>query len=163
MGSALRALALLMCAAIFSVAGSAIAQDSESDAPPAPAPAPGPAYPDIPEVDMTALCPDVLERRPLFYPERALRQEQPGFVLLDCTIGDDGRMQTCQVLQERPRRFGFGRAAIQIACNFHIDPATIVEGEAGRGLPAGTRYYKRQGEGEPWRVRVPTNFRLSGN
>lgn len=143
---------------LFGVAG-ASAQDEVAT--PMPHAAPGAAYPDIPEVDMARHCTRIRRARtpvPYLYPSRALDVGRSGAALLDCVIGEDGRMQTCQVLQEEPQRFGFGDAAVNIACHFRADPATIADHQTTSQMPADTRFYRRNAEGEPWRARVPIRF-----
>jgi hypothetical protein len=124
-----------------------------------PAPAPGPAFPELPEVDMVALC-ERLGRHQRYYPPRALSRGRRGDVVLDCVPGDDTRMSTCQVLYEDPPDFGFGDAALRIACHFRIDPATIEDGGPVAELPPDARFYRRNAEGEPWHVRLPVRFRI---
>lgn len=96
-----------------------------------------------------------------YFPSRAVEAHRDGAVLLDCVIGDDGNVRTCQVLTEEPARWGFGNASLRIACHFRVDPATIIGNQPAARLPEGSRYYRRNAEGEPWRVRVPIRFELS--
>ncbi len=158
-------LAALLAALALSAGASIAAGQTRSDSQltaPDPQPPPGPAYPGIAETDMASECIDIRSgaRRPRFYPDRALERGVSGAALLDCVIGEDGHMQTCQVLDERPRNYAFGAAATRIACHFQVDVTTITEGAPSATLPPESQYYRRTGDGEPWRVRVPVRFRL---
>lgn len=74
-----------------------------------------------------------------FYPEPAVRRTLEGEVALNCTVGADGRYETCAVASESPGGVNFGQAAIAMArC------ATSVAGRAGD------------------RVALPVHFRLPG-
>lgn len=121
--------------------------------------APAPAFSNIPQSDMGVLCAS-LSGRERYYPERALRQNLTGSAALDCVIGADGRPQTCQVLYEEPEGFGFGAASVRIACHFRVDVASLETHEIVGNLPGGAYVYRPNGEGEPWRMRVPVRFRL---
>jgi hypothetical protein len=165
MRSTILAMALLGAILAGAALNLAAAQDQQgpqaTEFAPTPQPAPGAAYPGVPETDMTRLC--ARARRngraiTRYFPTRAVEARRDGAVLLDCVIGDDGNMRTCQVLSEEPARWGFGDASLRIACHFHVDPATIVDNAPAVRLPEGSRYYRRNAEGEPWRVRVPVRF-----
>ena len=123
-----------------------------------PASAPGPAFPDIPEVDMANLCRSHSGRQ-RYYPPRALSNGVEGRVVLDCVIRENAP-RTCQVLYESPDSYGFGDAALRIACHFRVDEPGSDEGEPSGNLPREARFYRRRAEGEPWRARVPIRFQL---
>lgn len=124
-----------------------------------PAPAPGPAFPDIPEVDMTHLCP-TLPANNRFYPERALELDRTGQVVLDCSFASEGKPQTCQVLYEDPPRFDFGPAATRIACHCRLGNRPAAQTTSH--LPPHSHLYRRDGEGEPIRLRAAIHFNLAG-
>lgn len=137
-----------------------------------PAPAPGPAFPGAETFDMPQFCPratrtrgrGVNRRSPPLLPPEAVMRRINGAVVLDCTIGADGKAATCEVVYEAPADIGFARSAATIACYFEFDLSSLREGEpilvSGGALPAGTRVYRRSGEGEPWRTRTPLSFRI---
>src|SRR5262245_33444525 len=74
-----------------------------------------PAEPSIPEasdapvVSMQRFCARNSQR---YYPPRALSRRVNGDVVLDCVIGSEGALATCQVVEEEPRRMGFGDASL---------------------------------------------------
>lgn len=119
-----------------------------------PAPAPGPAFPGIREIQMIEACANGAQR---YYPPEALNRRQSGDVVLDCVVDGD-RLRSCQVLHDEPSRYGFGDAAIRVSCHVRITQSP--EGEPLSNGPRGTRVYRREGEGEPWRARIPVRFRL---
>lgn len=109
-------------------------------APPAP-PAPGAGSegaflePPLPVITR----PDWLERPAnlaRYYPARALALEREGVVTLDCIVGLDGRL-ACAVVSETPRAWGFGEAALRIAADHRMVPATL------DGAPVEARYRMR--------------------
>ncbi len=128
-----------------------------------PAPAPGPAFPDIPEVDMTRLCPS-LGSNVRFYPERARDMDRTGQVVLDCAFGADGKAQSCQVLYENPAGFDFGAAATKIACYYRLGPPVSAPQphQLLIPVPPSSHLYHRDGDGEPLRLRATINFNLAG-
>jgi hypothetical protein len=155
----------IAAAAALAIAASALAQSDalEGAMGRMPAPAPGPAFPDIPEVDMTQLCPTIPANN-RFYPERARERDQTGRVVLDCSFGTDGKPQACQVLFEDPPRFDFGTAATRIACFYRLGnaPSSAPASQTSSHLPSGSHLYRRQGDGEPIRVRAAIHFNLAG-
>lgn len=58
-----------------------------------------------------------------YYPERARDRGREGEVVLDCLVGTDGRLG-CSVASETPTGWGFGRAALAIARDHQMVPAT---------------------------------------
>ncbi|PZO48099.1 MAG: hypothetical protein DCF16_16800 [Alphaproteobacteria bacterium] len=119
-----------------------------------PAPAPGPAFPGVREYDMERFC-GGLNERTRFYPRRALEHGVAGAAVIDCTLTEDGRPHTCQVLRESPGRFGFGEAALRIRCRFQIPVDELATSDTND-----LRVYRREGEGEPLRMRSIVRFRL---
>ena len=121
----------------------------------------GTPFPDLEEHEMTRRCrPPRRGQQPRFYPPTALESGTPGDVVLDCAIGADGRMQSCQVIHASPEGRGFDDSALRIACHFNMPPERITADAPSEGpLPRGSRYY-RGSETEPWRVRVPIRFRV---
>jgi TonB family protein len=77
-------------------------------------------------------------------PERALRSERDGDVVLLCTIPPAGKLD-CVVESETPANFGYGVAALRIYDDYGID-------EAAAGLP---------GFAPGDRIRIPVRFRLN--
>jgi periplasmic protein TonB len=57
-------------------------------------------------------------------PPRAFRERVNGNVLLRCNILRTRRVANCRVAGERPRGYGFGKAAIAAAQNFLLNPPT---------------------------------------
>lgn len=123
-----------------------------------PDPAPGEPFPGIEVIDMATACAG--EDAVRYYPPEALRRRIPGDVVLDCAIGADGKLTTCQVLYAEPARYRFGAAAVRIACQMRADPAAIQDGgEITQGnLPRGSRSWRR--DDGPWHTRIPVRFRL---
>jgi protein TonB len=66
------------------------------------------------------------ERRPedvaRFYPERAIRRGVEGQVRLDCLVTVGGALN-CRIIEETPRNWGFGEAALSIAREYRMAPA----------------------------------------
>ncbi|MDX2238883.1 MAG: TonB family protein [Hyphomonadaceae bacterium] len=58
-----------------------------------------------------------------YYPERALDRGREGEVILDCVVGVDGRLG-CTILSETPAGWNFGAAALAIARDHEMAPAT---------------------------------------
>jgi periplasmic protein TonB len=59
-----------------------------------------------------------------FDPPRAFREQVNGDVLLKCNVLRSGRPTNCRVASERPRGYGFGKAAIAATRNFQLIPPT---------------------------------------
>ncbi len=77
-----------------------------------------------------------------YYPMMALRRDMEGDVALDCLVATSGQLH-CAIVSETPANWGFGAAAIRIAQDYRMAPATR------EGAPVEGRY----------RMRVP--FRLN--
>lgn len=58
-----------------------------------------------------------------YYPRRAIPREIEGEVLLDCLVSTTGALN-CAVLSETPQNWGFGEAALRIARDHRMVPAT---------------------------------------
>lgn len=73
-----------------------------------------------------------------YYPARALAREQTGSVLLNCRVDVGGALH-CSVLSETPVGWGFGDAALRIAQDYRMVPATrdgvAVEGRYRMRVP----------------------------
>lgn len=137
-----------------------------------PAPPPGPAFPGADSYDMRTFCPRAtrprgsgLNRRPpSIIPAEAVMRRINGAVVLDCVIGANGKAARCDVLYAAPTDIDFAYSAAAIACRFEFDLSSLQQGDpilaAGGVLPLDTRVYRRNAEGEPWRVRVPIRFNI---
>ncbi|MEZ5960220.1 MAG: TonB family protein [Hyphomonadaceae bacterium] len=66
-----------------------------------------------------------------YYPARALAREIPGQVVLDCLVTVNGTLN-CAVVSETPNGWGFGAAALRIAAEHRMVPASR-EGQAMEG------------------------------
>jgi len=49
-----------------------------------------------------------------YYPRRAAKDEIEGSVTIECSLTGDGAPTDCKVVNERPARYGFGRATIRM-------------------------------------------------
>jgi TonB family protein len=120
--------------------------------------------------DMSRFCARRANQGPRYYPARAVEENKEGRVLLNCTVGADGKMAACQIEEETPPDFGFGRAALGIACRYRHQPNLQAGSEdasrrrviRGPGdtipIPSGARSYVDV-EGRTHLV-APVNFRL---
>lgn len=97
---------------------------------------------------MTRLCADETGAR-RFYPERAQERNLNGEAVLDCAVGSDYMLTSCQVVEETPAGYGFGDAALKMACLWRLNAN-------GTG---NSRTYTDEATGEP-RIRRPVRFRL---
>ncbi len=66
-----------------------------------------------------------------YYPRRALARDISGQVLLDCLVDTNGALN-CAVISETPTNWGFGEAALRIAQDHRMVPATR-DGQAVQG------------------------------
>ena len=57
-----------------------------------------------------------------YYPDRALRREVEGRVVLDCGVSIRGALD-CAVVSETPANWGFGEAALRISRDYQMVPA----------------------------------------
>src|SRR5262249_20605410 len=57
------------------------------------------------------------------YPVRARAQDIHGLSTIACRVSPAGSLDDCTVASEQPRGFGFGRAALELAPYFRMDPA----------------------------------------
>jgi len=72
----------------------------------------------------------VLERQPNaddinhYYPDRATRLEKTGVVTMKCNVNAQGRLNSCQILNEDPPGYEFGSQALKMAPLFKLRPQT---------------------------------------
>jgi protein TonB len=66
-----------------------------------------------------------------YYPRRAMARDISGQVLLDCLVDTNGALN-CSVISETPTNWGFGQAALRIAEDHRMVPATR-DGQAVQG------------------------------
>ena len=59
------------------------------------------------------------------YPERAQRLNQSGRAVVRCHITAQGKLVDCEVIQEEPLGFDFGKAALKLTPLFHLRPRTV--------------------------------------
>lgn len=52
------------------------------------------------------------------YPAKARAQQAAGFVTLNCRVGPEGKLGSCDVLREEPKGLEFGKAAKSLISNF---------------------------------------------
>jgi protein TonB len=108
------------------------------DAPPAPSEFALPGQPPGPAEILNPRWlrrPSDLER---YYPRQALRREVSGDVLLDCLVRATGALD-CVIVSETPAHWGFGEAALRMARDHRMAPATrdgaAVEGRYRMRVP----------------------------
>ena len=75
--------------------------------------------------------PHDLER---FYPRRALQNGVEGRAVLECQVTTSGALSPCVVVSETPTGWAFGEAALRIASEYRMQPATL------DGAPTTGRY-----------------------
>jgi protein TonB len=128
---------LIVAAALFAAcAAAAWAQDVTP-----PRPSTAPAH------NMTQICADVTgDRR--FYPERAQERNLNGEAVLDCAVGEDKMLSSCQIVEESPAGYGFGESALAMACLWRLSTTG-----------PNSRTYTDEATGEQ-RIRRPVRFRL---
>ena len=69
-----------------------------------------------------------------FYPARALERGVQGQAVVDCIVTPTGALSPCALVSETPSGWGFGGAALRIAPEYSMQPATR------DGAPAEGRY-----------------------
>lgn len=97
--------------------------------------------------DMTRICAEETNDR-RYYPERAQERNLNGEAVLDCAVGADNMLSSCQVVEEAPAGYGFGESALAMACRWRLS-----------ATGANSRTYTDQTTGEQ-RIRRPVRFRL---
>jgi len=59
----------------------------------------------------------------IFYPAAAQEQGVGGRVVLECPVGEDGRL-ACVVIEETPEGMAFGAAALRMSEDWHVSSRT---------------------------------------
>ncbi|MGH6970604.1 MAG: energy transducer TonB, partial [Caulobacteraceae bacterium] len=59
------------------------------------------------------------------YPVRALSDQVEGVAAMDCAVTKAGALTACHVAGESPAGYGFGQAALDLAPDFALKPATM--------------------------------------
>jgi len=59
------------------------------------------------------------------YPQRAMAADVAGSASLNCLVLPTGAVTDCNVLQETPGGYGFGRAAQSLTRHFRVNPRTV--------------------------------------
>lgn len=84
----------------------------------------------VPQFDQVPV-PEDLRRA---YPKDALLWRTRGHVTLRCEVQEAGGLARCRVLEETPKRAGFGEAALRLVPAFHLSPkAAGSDGRFRRG------------------------------
>jgi len=65
---------------------------------------------------------DVMEH----FPQRAIRQERPGLVVLCCIPQDDGTL-ACRVGSEWPEDLEYGEAALKMSRSYRVAPESVAQ------------------------------------
>ncbi len=104
----------------------------------------------LPNTRITLVTDPIWAQAPTFeaveraYPETGAGAN--GFAVAHCRLRDDGRLSSCRVATEAPRKQGFGEAAVKLAADFRVQPGTLA----------------RAPRGEPVEVEVPIRFAPPG-
>ena len=76
------------------------------------------------------------------YPADAIRTHTNGLVNLSCVVTQDGKLNDCRIPWEIPMGQGFGAAALRLAKQFVVSPATHNGTEVGNSLFSQTIAFK---------------------
>jgi hypothetical protein len=118
----------VVAASVLAVLVTGFAARAQTDTPDSPGAAATAVEAEIPEasdapvVNMQRFCARNSQR---YYPPRALSRRADGDVVLDCAVSDEGAMRECQVVEEEPRRMGFGDASLTLACHLRVTSDTV--------------------------------------
>ena len=74
------------------------------------------------------------------YPDRALRAEVGGLATLNCLVQPSGRVADCNLINETPGGYGFGRAAQGLTRHFQISPRTVDGAAVGSRVNIAIRF-----------------------
>lgn len=74
------------------------------------------------------------------YPDRALRAEVGGLATLNCLVQPNGRVADCNLTNETPGGYGFGRAAQGLTRHFQINPRTVNGAAVGSRVNIAIRF-----------------------
>jgi TonB family protein len=72
---------------------------------------------------------EVVERA---YPEKGGGAN--GFAVAHCRVLGDGRLSACHIATEAPRKQGFGKAALTLAADFRVQPASLAGAPGGQKI-----------------------------
>jgi TonB family protein len=68
-----------------------------------------------------------------FYPKRAASEERGGRAKLSCKVMATGSLTRCSIVEETPKDYGFGEAALSLSKLFRMKPKTIDGKPVGGG------------------------------
>lgn len=74
------------------------------------------------------------------YPDRALRAGVGGLATLNCLVQPNGRVADCNLANETPGGYGFGRAAQGLTRHFQINPRTVNGAAVGSRVNIAIRF-----------------------
>jgi hypothetical protein len=70
--------------------------------------------------DVEYICPQPVTRPERFYPRRAMQSAIEGYAKVDCAYEPSGRIHSCRAVIEEPTGWGFGAAAVRLACAYRL-------------------------------------------
>lgn len=74
------------------------------------------------------------------YPERAIATGMSGLASLNCLVLPTGAVTDCNVTQETPGGYGFGRAAQSLSRHFRVNPRTVNGAAEGSRVSINLRF-----------------------
>jgi TonB family protein len=88
------------------------------------------------------------------YPDAAALADLGGRAVVECTVALSTRLEACRVLEEEPKGYGFGDAAVRTAMLYRIAPPTI-DGEPVPGTKFRVPVRFAMADGPPRPVKPP--------